>query len=122
MTPEAPEAVAKRLAAAQQRGEVIDFGVDRKDRYVLGVCWATYGLPESNEIVVTATAGPLCLGIAHPSTLQFPAMRDRVFGPDVDDLILAAHLASQLWETSADRLIAAARQARLSVKPLSCNH
>ncbi|MFX8868131.1 hypothetical protein ABTM84_19350, partial [Acinetobacter baumannii] len=72
------------------------------------------GLPESNEIVVTATVGALRIGIAGPSSLVYPAMIDCIFGPDADDVTLAAQLSERLWGTHSTKLIAETMKVRQS--------
>lgn len=116
MNNELPEAVVKRLAAAMRREEVIDYGVGMPDKEVPEVTWARYGLIESNEVVVTATVGALCLGIADESWLIYPAMIDRIFGMDVHDVELAAQLAEKLWSTHSDMLLAEAARIRRSAE------
>jgi hypothetical protein len=112
MIDECAEEVVKRLSDARNRNKAIDYGIGRRDLDVPEIIWTTYGLPESNEIVVTATVGALCLGIAAQSSLTRPAMVDRRFGSDADDLLLAGQLSVHLWCTQADRLIGEAERLR----------
>jgi hypothetical protein len=112
MVNESPEDVVMRLLVALRKNQAIEYGAGMKDKEVPEITWARFGLFESNEIVVTATVGVLCLGNSGPSSLIYPAMIDRIFGPDVEDVELASQLADQLWTAHSDRLIAEALRIR----------
>jgi len=112
MSDESPEQVAARAAAALERQSSIDYGSGFSDKEYPEIVWAMCGLPESNEILVMAAVGTLKLGMAHPSSLAWPAMIDRIFGIDVDDQRLAFWLSEQLWNAHSVRLIAEALRVR----------
>jgi hypothetical protein len=112
MKDESPEDVANRIAAALVDDKAIDYGSGFKDREFPEITWAMYGIPETNEIVVTATVGTLCLGIADQSNLLYPAMIDRIFGIDISDAVLVEQLTERLWTVQSSRLVAEAIRIR----------
>lgn len=103
---ETPENVVLRLRAALVARAAIDYGTDIQDKEFPELIWSRYGLPASNEIIVTATIGEVQIGIAAPSSLMWPAMIDRIFGMDVSDAYLSSQLSEQLWLMHGNRLAA----------------
>lgn len=112
MSDESPEQVAVRVSAALIGEAAIDYGSGFTDNDYPEIVWSMCGLPETNEIAVIAEVGNLKLGMAHVSSLVWPAMADRIFGIDVDDQRLALWLSNELWEAQSDRLIAEALGVR----------
>jgi hypothetical protein len=74
------------------------------DREHPGIQWTVYGLPQTHEIVVCATAGGKEFFKSATSRLTYPAMDDRIFGIDVVDNELAEELSLQLWESHGTEL------------------
>jgi len=91
MSSESAEQIALRVRQALEDASAIDYGSGFSDKDYPEVVWSMCGLPGSNEIVVVAAVGKLSLGMAHPSSLAWPAMIDRIFGIDVDDQSPTAH-------------------------------
>ena len=112
MSDESPEKVAARAHTARADKSAIDYGSGFTDKEYPEIVWCMCGLPATNEIVVTAAVGILELGMAHRSSLLWPAMIDRIFGIDADDQRLAFRLSEQLWNAHSERLVAEALRVR----------
>lgn len=114
MSDESPALIAARVSAALLSEAAIDYGSGFTDKEYPEIVWSMYGLPGTNEIAVIAEVGSLKLGMAHVSSLVWPAMADRIFGIDIDDQRLALWLSKELWEAQSDRLAAEAIRVRQS--------
>lgn len=109
---ETSDVVLSRLCNAIERKVAIDYGIGIPDKEYPEITWARYGLPKTNEILVTATVGDLCVAAAGISLLLAPKMQDRVYGIDPDDLRLASELSMCLWEAESVRLVTEALRVR----------
>jgi len=114
MSDESPEQIAARVSAALLSEAAIDYGSGLTDKEYPEIVWSMYGLPSTNEVAVIAKVGSLELGLAHVSSLVWPAMADRIFGIDIDDQRLALWLSKELWDAQSDRLAAEAVRVRQS--------
>lgn len=93
----------ERLARLVEADSTLTF-FDCDDREHPGIQWTVYGLPDSNEVVVRATAAGTHFYKAAASRLTYPAMIDRWIGIDVLDNQLAGELSNALWEEHGEEL------------------
>jgi len=93
----------ERLARLVEADSAMKF-FDTDDREHPRIQWAVYGLPETNEVVVRASAAGKEFYKAAPSRLTYPAMIDRRFGIDVMDNQLAEELSNALWAEHGEEL------------------
>lgn len=96
---------AERLEAYIAAGQVIEFerGVpDREFPYVICSMW---GAVPTNELFVRLTNGDVSFIDCVRSSLEVPAMGDRIFGMDVEDANAAGALADRMWERHKHQLI-----------------
>jgi len=93
-----------RLERLLKSGCVIPYIMDNADREHPGVRWCVYGAPETNELFVSATNGPVVFVRAVASAVIVPPMCDRVFGIDVRDLQLAGDLTAIMWRDHRGQL------------------
>ena len=106
--------VLEALCLARDAEKAIDYG-KLSDKEYAEITWQRWGLPELNQIVVTAEVGELCLATAAITRLAWPAMIDRTFGIDLDDADLAMRLSERLWSAESERLVAEALRVRMAI-------
>lgn len=95
-----------RLARLIREGRAIPYLVDNPDREHPRVRWCIYGVPETNQLFVSATNGAFTVVRSVASPVVLPPMHDRIFGIDVDDLRVAGDLSAAIWQDHARELTA----------------
>ena len=76
-----------------------------EDKEHQNIEWSVYGVPATNEIVVSVTNSISTFFISGDSPLLFPAMADRRFGIDIADSSLAGELSHLLWRQVGSTLL-----------------
>jgi len=102
--------VAARLEAYLATGQVIEFAHDLPDKEFPYVTCSMWGAIPTNELFVRLSNGDVSFIDCVPSSLEVPAMGDRMFGMDVDDANAAGALADRMWERHKHQLIRKERQ------------
>jgi hypothetical protein len=74
------------------------------DKEVPHILWNQYGYVPEDEIVVTAVCGALAFYAKAKTWLVHPALADRIFGTDADDIALGQQLGDALWERYGELL------------------
>lgn len=101
-----------KVIAALQANRAIAYDDGCPDKEYPEIVWHTYGIFDSNEIVVIARCGDLEVGMACPSGVVYPVMLDRVFGIDVSDRELSFRMANQIWSRHGAELASKALAIR----------
>lgn len=85
-----------RIKCLLEAPRVVTF-FEENDLELPGLLWTVYGVFDSNEIVVKATAGSAVYYAITPSPLTYPAMERRLSGIDYADEAVARELANAIW-------------------------
>jgi hypothetical protein len=67
------------------------------DKEIDGLFWSVTGNPDDETITVTATKGSLVFSETAKSTIVCPKMRDRIWGIDHEDDMLALRLSAKIF-------------------------
>jgi hypothetical protein len=95
---------SKRLALLIDQGRCISYA-ENVDKKYAHIKWFIYGCPETNEIIVKVQSNKAVFYDSVPSEVVYPPMRDRVFGIDVTDEVLASKLSDKMWKQHKAELL-----------------
>ena len=74
------------------------------DKDAEGLLWSIYGHPPTNELIVALSTSAEWIIAAVPSPVLYPAMADRVFGIDRDDMQAAEYLSHVVFQKYQTRV------------------